>query len=75
MVRLSKITKRMLVSACTCNDLNEALQPLQQAAGIDSGDVAGRHFAGDRARAWPTATEEQRMAMLLAYIEVERIYA
>lgn len=56
------------------DDLNEALHPLQRAAGIDACDVAGVFFSGDennestRTRASPAVREQ----WLQDYLDLER---
>lgn len=68
----------MTIEAVTLNDLlkssvmrstEEALLPLQIIAGIDSGDVAGQVFAGFD---WPNATQGERLAKLIAWVNAER---
>lgn len=73
-MRLSAITKTMLNVAAAESDLNEALYPLQAAAKIDTGDAAGIFFSGPHGDNWPTATGEERLAILKEYIEFERIH-
>lgn len=73
-MKLSKITKRMVQWAAQYDDLSEALKPLQDVAGIDDGGIAGQHFSGPRLAFWPVASQVERVAMIVEYIEVERIY-
>lgn len=73
-MRLSAITKKMLNTAAIEPDLDEALYPLQAAAKIDTGDAAGIFFSGPHGDNWPTATVEERLAILREYIEFERLH-
>ena len=73
-VDLTKITPELLAIASNQPDLDEALYPLQVAAGIDQGDVAGMFFSGPNGEEWPCATPARRLELLQAYIEVERVH-
>jgi hypothetical protein len=71
-VNVDRVTEQMLAAAANESDLDRALYPLQCAAGIDSGDVAGVHFSGPRGEIWPKAPVDARLAMLRDYLETER---
>lgn len=71
-VNVDRVTEMMLTAASHEPDLDRALYPLQCAAGIDSGDVAGMFFSGARGDIWPKAPTDARLAMLRDYLETER---
>ncbi|GLC91924.1 hypothetical protein Tamer19_13320 [Cupriavidus sp. TA19] len=73
-VDVDLVTTSMIDAAVQESDLNEALYPLQRAAGIDAGDVAGVFFSGDDKNevTWRTAHPQQRKSWLLEYLELER---
>lgn len=75
MPRFSRITKKLIATAVSTDDLNNALYDFQCAIGIHDGDVAGVVFAGPREEEWPTATPERRREMMKHYIDVERTCA
>uniref|UniRef100_UPI003F494579 hypothetical protein n=1 Tax=Cupriavidus necator TaxID=106590 RepID=UPI003F494579 len=73
-INLSVITHAMIDAAAQVNDLNDALYPLQRAAGIDSGDVAGVFFSGDgkSETTWTIASPAVREIWLEEYLSLER---
>ncbi|RDK06086.1 hypothetical protein DN412_33250 [Cupriavidus lacunae] len=64
----------MIDAAALVDDLNEALYPLQRAAGIDAGDVAGVFFSGNdkNESTWATASPAVREQWLQEYLDLER---
>lgn len=68
------ISEQMINEASRNDDLNAALFDLQKVAGIDSGDVAGRYFAGEREEQWVASTRETRLEWLHGYLELEAVY-
>lgn len=54
-------------------DLNAALWPLQLAAGIEAGDVAGAFFCDDQRNeeAWRLASVHRRARWLREYLAIE----
>jgi len=77
-IDVTKITEALIDEACRNPDLDAALQPLMQAAGIISGDVAATVFSNSakgvatNSEYWPKATEAQRLAAILEWIEEEK---
>lgn len=70
-VNVDAITDDMLAEAARNPDLDAALQPLMEAAKIDTGDVAGAVFSG-RSDQWPSVSEAVRMEWLRDWREAER---
>jgi hypothetical protein len=71
---LSAVTQAMIDAAALVDDLNEGLYPLQRAAGIDAGDVAGVFFSGNdkNETTWTTAPPAVREKWLQDYLNLER---
>lgn len=67
-----RITPDMLNTASYEADLNAALFPLQDAAGITTGDAAGVYFSGPRGAEWPNADTVRRRELLAGYLEFEQ---
>lgn len=72
-VNIAAITDALLNIATQEADLDKALRPLMQAAGIDSGDVAGVFFCGPNGECWPTATPVKRQALLREWMHTEDV--
>ncbi len=71
----SKVTEALLLEAAKVEDSDRALNVIQDAVGIDSGDVAGVFFSGiDLREDWPGIPLEKRLAMLREYVECETGY-
>jgi hypothetical protein len=66
------INMQMLFNAAANCNLDRALAPLQQAAGIESGDLAGIFFTGPEGDEWECASESQRLSLLTRYFIFER---
>jgi hypothetical protein len=71
----SKVTEALLHQAANDDDCDGALSLIQNAIGIDSGDVAGVFFSGMDLRAtWPLMPVETRLPLLRRYVEREFMY-
>lgn len=68
----SKVTDALLLEAAQLDDSNAALIVVQDAVGIDTGDVAGAFFSGmDLEETWPCMAQETRLQLLRKYVERE----
>ncbi|MDQ1817252.1 hypothetical protein RBA41_28500 [Massilia sp. CCM 9210] len=70
-INLQAITQAMLDKASENPDLDRALDPLMDAAGIKDGDVAGVVFSGPKGQSWPTAAGADRLEMLGEWMSTE----
>lgn len=72
-INTAAITPEMIEAAVRQDDLTEALIPLQDAAGIDTGDLAGVFFSGEKNDSvWRAAAPETRAAWLREYLALEQ---
>ncbi|MFJ1256091.1 hypothetical protein [Cupriavidus sp. CuC1] len=71
---LNGITAEMMESAAQYPDLDSALQPLQAAAGITSGDTAGLFFSfmDSENSQWFEASPAQRHVWLRQWLALEQ---
>lgn len=74
---LNGITAEMMESAARNPDLDSALQPLQAAAGITSGDTAGHFFSfmDSENSQWFEASPAQRNVWLRQWLALEQRHA
>ena len=76
-LRINGVTAEMIESAAHSPDLDSALQPLQAAAGITSGDTAGLFFSFmDRENSqWFEASPAERKGWLRQWLALEQRHA
>lgn len=75
-MRVVQDPKEVLAQALNAKILDEACRLIQDALGIDTGDVAGVHFSGsDVDERWHLMPEDARRAALAEYLKVEMLYA
>lgn len=69
---LSRITPGHIAAAARTDDLDDAVRPLQDLAGITDGGIASLSLS---AALWHHARPPDREHMLRNWIEIERLYA
>lgn len=71
----SKVTDALLLEAAQIDDSDKALIVIQDAVGIDSGDVAAAFFSGmDLRNTWPGMEQDARLPLLRRYVQRETNY-
>lgn len=74
-INLKAITPEMIKTASLVDDIDDAIRPLQEAAGIEDGGLASVVFSGILDHdTWPTATPEDRIEGIENWIKLEEIY-
>ena len=61
--------------AAAITDINDACLTIQNALGVEYGDVAGIFFSGTDEKAFSTLSTDERRELLKRYVEAERAYS
>lgn len=64
----------LLTKAIHAATIDEAVKPIQDALGIETGDVAGLVFSGCQ-HSWPTMSWTKRASLIASWLAVEVSYA